>query len=169
MRRLFLFLFPMFPAGREGTALFLLRVFIGIAFLFHGFGKVKDLSAFATEFQLPFGIAAMAAYVQFFGAFLMIIGLLTPLVSMSLAGTMAVATFTLIAKGESFVDPHAHTWEASSFYLVTCLAVALLGPGIFSTDALLFCLLSGRRLKPLSKWRLKSRSERIANTELSHY
>jgi hypothetical protein len=50
----------------------------------------------------------------------------------------AVATFNLITRGETFVSPHGHSWEASSFYLIASLAVALLGPGFFSLDALLF-------------------------------
>ena len=40
-------LFPSFPSGQRGIALLLLRVFVGIAFLFHGYGKVVDVAGFA--------------------------------------------------------------------------------------------------------------------------
>jgi putative oxidoreductase len=131
-------LFPSFPAGRAGTALFILRVFVGIAFLFHGYGKIVDITAFAAEFDMPVVAAAAAAYTQFVSGVLMIFGLLTPLASAALATTMAVATFSLIERGETVVSPHGHSWEASSFYLIATLAVLLLGPGRMSVDALLF-------------------------------
>lgn len=131
-------LFPSFPGGRTGTVIFILRVFIGIAFLFHGYGKIVDIQGFAAEFNMPIVLAAAAAYTQFVSGVLMIAGLLTPLASLALASTMAVATFTLIERGEAFVNPHGHSWEASAFYLIASLAVALLGPGLYSLDALLF-------------------------------
>jgi uncharacterized membrane protein YphA (DoxX/SURF4 family) len=37
-------LFPSFPGGRAGTALLILRAFVGIAFLFHGYGKIVDIN-----------------------------------------------------------------------------------------------------------------------------
>ena len=133
--------FPSFPCGRRGIALLLLRVFVGIAFLFHGYGKVVDIAGFAAEFAMPYIIAAAAACVQFGAGLLLILGLVTPLASLALGGTMAVATSQLIARGEPFVSPHGHSWEASSFYLVLNVTLILLGPGSYSTDWLLF----GRR------------------------
>lgn len=133
--------FPSCPGGRTGTALFMLRAFVGIAFLFHGSGKIGDIPAFAAEFNMPIVVAVAAAYAQFIGGVLMIVGVLTPLASLALAATMAVATFELIKRGEPFVSPHGHSWEAAAFYLIASLAVALLGPGLCSLDALLF----GRR------------------------
>ena len=131
-------LFPSFPGGRVGTALLILRVFIGTAFLFHGYGKIVDVHAFAAEFNMPIVVAGAAAYTQFACGVLLIIGLLTPLASLALASTMAAATFVLIGRGEIFVNPHGHSWEASSFYLIASLAVVLLGPGLCSLDALLY-------------------------------
>ena len=130
--------FPGFPGGRIGAALLMLRVFVGIAFLFHGRGKIVDLPAFMAEFRLPMSVAAGAAWVQFLGGALLMAGLFTPLAGAGLAATMAGATVTLIRRGESFIDPHGHSWEASGFYLIAASAVALLGPGLFSLDALLF-------------------------------
>ena len=131
-------IFPSFPGGRAGAALLMLRAFVGVAFLFHGYGKIVDIPAFAAEFGMPPAVASAAAYAQFIGGLLMIVGLLTPLGSSAIAATMAAATSVLIARGERFVDPHGHSWEAASFYLVASLAVSLLGPGLFSLDAMLF-------------------------------
>lgn len=130
-------IFPSFPGGRAGAALLLLRVFVGIAFLFHGYGKMVDVPAFAAEFGLASPVAAAAAYTQFVCGLLLIPGALTPPAGAALAATMAAATFELIGRGEPFVNPHGHSWEAASFYLVAASAVALLGPGRFSLDALL--------------------------------
>lgn len=135
-------IFPLFAASRFGVAVLLLRLFVGAAFLFHGSGKTAELEAFAREFGVPVALAAAAAYSQLIGAILLIAGLFTPLGSALITGTMAVATLKLIGRGESFVNPGGHSWEASSFYLVTSIAMLLLGPGRYSVDALLF----GRKL-----------------------
>lgn len=131
-------LFPSFPGGRAGTALLFLRAFVGVAFIFHGYGKMADIPAFAAEFGTPLAAAAAAAYTQFVGGLLLIIGALTPLAGLAIAATMSVATYELIARGEPFVSPHGHSWEAAAFYLVAASAVTLLGPGRFSLDALVF-------------------------------
>lgn len=130
--------FQSFPGGRAGAALLFLRVFVGVAFIFHGYGKMADIPAFAAEFGMPLPVAAAAAYTQFIGGLLLILGALTPLAGTAIAATMAVATFELIARGEPFVSPHGHTWEAASFYIVAASALTLLGPGRFSVDALFF-------------------------------
>jgi putative oxidoreductase len=139
-------IYATFPGGRGGAALLLLRSFIGVAFLFHGYGKMIDVHGFAAEFGIPLPVAAAAAYTQFIGGVLMILGAATPLAAAALAATMAVATFELIGRGEPFVNPHGHSWEAAAFYLVAASAMALLGPGRFSVDALLL----GRRGGALS-------------------
>ena len=131
-------LFPTFPGGRAGAALLLLRVFVGVAFIFHGYGKVVDIPAFAAEFEMSLPVAAAAAYTQFIGGLLLIFGALTPLACLAIAATMAVAAFELIARGEPFVNPDGHSWEGAAFYLVAASAVTLLGPGRFSVDALVF-------------------------------
>jgi putative oxidoreductase len=108
-----------------------------IAFLFHSFGKIVDIPAFTTEFQMPNFVTVAAAYTQFISGVLIIIGLLTPVASLALVSTMAVATLQLINRGETFINPHGHSWQASSFNLTATLVVFLLGPGRFYLDALL--------------------------------
>lgn len=86
---------------------------------------------------MPFFVAAAAAYTQFVAAVLLIGGLASPLAAAAIACTMAAATVTLILRGEPFVNPHGHSWAASSFYLIASLSVVLLGPGVYSIDAIL--------------------------------
>lgn len=131
-------IFAGFPAGRFGIATLLLRLIVGAAFLFHGMGKTEELDAFAREFGVPVALAAVATIGQLIGAILLITGLFTSIGSALIAGTMAVATAKLIERGESFVNPAGHSWEASCFYLIAGLAILLLGPGRYSIDSLLF-------------------------------
>lgn len=115
-----------------------LRVFVGIAFWFHGSAKIADLSAFAREFGIPLALATGAAYTQTIGALLLIVGLLTPLAAAALASTMAVATIELAWRGEHFVNPGGHSWEASAFYLIATTVLCLVGAGRWSLDAMVW-------------------------------
>lgn len=140
--------YPRTATGRTGLALLLLRLFVGIAFSFHGYGKVADVAAFAEEFQLPTLLAAAAAYTQVAAAPLLLVGLLTPIAATALGTTMAVAMSHLIARGESFVNPAGHSWEASAFYLTANVVLLLAGPGAWSIDAHLLKHIAGHARSP---------------------
>lgn len=127
-------LFPPYGTHRLSVAFLMLRVFVGVAFLFHGFAKLADITAFSAEFHIPHALAAVTAYTQVVSAALLIAGLFTPAAALALAVTMAVATATLIARGERFFDPGGHSWELASFYLITNLVLVLAGPGRWSLD-----------------------------------
>jgi putative oxidoreductase len=127
---------PPMATERISLGLLALRVFVGVAFWFHGLGKTEELTAFAVEFQIPLPLAAAAAYTQVIGALLLIAGLCTPAAALGLGSTMAVAMTLLIARGERFVDPGGHSWEASGFYLIATAALLVAGPGRWSLDAL---------------------------------
>ncbi len=127
---------PPMATDRISLGLLVLRVFVGVAFWFHGFGKLEQLTPFAAEFQIPLSLAAVAAYTQMIGALLLIAGLCTPAAALGLGSTMAVAMTMLIARGERFVDPGGHSWEASAFYLIATVTLLVAGPGRWSLDAL---------------------------------
>jgi putative oxidoreductase len=131
-------IFHSFPTGRTGVALLLIRLYVGVAFIQHGGGKLDDIAGFAAEFHLPWAVAAATMLLQLTGAILLIVGLLTPLAALGIAGTMVGATLTLIQKGEPFINPAGHSWENSSFYFMLCVALSLLGAGAYSLDARLF-------------------------------
>lgn len=132
------YIFHSFPSGRAGVALLLIRLYMGIAFIQHGSGKLDDIAGFAAEYHLPWIVAAATMILQLTGGILLIVGLLTPLAALGIAGTMVGATLTLIQKGEPFINPAGHSWENSSFYLMLGLGLSLLGAGAYSLDARIF-------------------------------
>ena len=126
---------------RVGVALLLLRVFVGIAFIQHGSGKLMHPSEFAAEFGIPIWLALATMLVQLSGGTLLILGALTPLAALGIAGTMLTATIFLFNRGEPFINTVGHSWENSAFYLMASICLVLSGAGPWSLDAWVF----GRR------------------------
>ena len=90
---------------RVGAALLLRRVFVGIAFIQHGSGKLMHPSEFAAEFGIPIWLALATMLVQLGGGTLLILGALTPLAALGIAGTMLTATIFLINPSCHLLNP----------------------------------------------------------------
>ena len=131
-------IFPTAPNRRLALALLILRLFVGIAFIQHGAGKLMHPSEFAAEFAIPVWLALATMLTQLIGGILLILGALTPLAALGIAGTMITATIFLIGRGEPFINPAGHSWENSAFYLIAGICLALGGAGSWSLDAWLF-------------------------------
>jgi putative oxidoreductase len=131
-------LFPPVTHARLSWALLLLRLFVGVAFIQHGSGKLTHPSEFAAEFAIPVWLALTTMLTQMIGGILLILGALTPLAAVGIAGTMIPATIFLISRGEPFINPAGHSWENSAFYLIAGICLALSGAGRWSVDAWLF-------------------------------
>lgn len=119
------------------AALLLLRVFAGVAFLGHGWGKVTDVGGFSAANNVPVLLGALAAYVQFLGGLLLTIGLLTPLAALGICTTMVVAVAMLIRAGESFINPGGHSWESAALYVLLMVLFSAFGAGKYSLDHLI--------------------------------
>ena len=124
-------IFPVVSNRRVGAALLLLRLFVGIAFIQHGTGKLMDPSEFAGEFGIPVWLALATMLIQLIGGILLIVGALTPLAALGIAGTMFTATVFLIHRGEPFINPAGHSWENSAFYLMAGIAGTMITATIF--------------------------------------
>ena len=122
-------------------ALLFLRVVAGSAFMLHGWGKIQNPFGWMGPDGFAPGIfQALAALSEFGGGLAWILGLLTPLASLGIACTMAVAfSFHAIVRGDPFVSmTGGPSFELSAVYF--CIAVLLLatGPGRVSLDRRLF-------------------------------
>ncbi|RYZ99885.1 MAG: DoxX family protein [Proteobacteria bacterium] len=132
------FLVPPFALNlssrRVSAGLLLLRLIIGVAFLQHGYGKIlTPFSWMPPEAPVPGLAQGLAAFAEFFGGLAVLVGLLTPLASLGLVATMAVAVFFHVMKG----DPFVQGYELAAVYLTITASLFLMGPGRYSIDALL--------------------------------
>jgi len=134
------------------AAALLLRVAAGLIFLPHGWSKVAGeggAAAFAADiaanYHLPAFLGYVAAWSEVVGGVLLILGLLTRLDAVLLAGTMFVATFIVQLPDALYeVPPGAiklfvvlRGIELPLALFAMCLSLALTGGGRFSLDALL--------------------------------
>ena len=134
------FFTPDLLTSRASLGLLALRVFAGIALMFHGWGKIqKPFGWMGPEAPVPSVLQALAALSEFGGGLALVLGLLTPLAMLGVLCTMAFAAFTHISRGDPFVG--RGSWELAGVYFTVAVMMLLTGPGRFSLDAKLF----GRR------------------------
>lgn len=132
--------------GTQSFGLLLLRSILGVVMIYHGaqklfgwFGGVgmEGFTNNVAGLGLPGGIpplylAYAAAIAEFGGGILLILGLLTPLAALGVAGTMGVAAF--VVHRDAFSLKH-NGMEFALTLFVIALALLFTGPGRFSLDA----------------------------------
>ena len=129
------------PGGLDGTtaiAVLILRVFVGVAILLHGYLKLGKIPTFSAKFNLPVSVGGVVVLSQVIGGGMLLLGLLTRLACLVVGLTMVGAISKCIARGERFVDPEHHSWESAGFYLMSLIVIGMLGPGKYSLDRWLF-------------------------------
>lgn len=122
-------------------ALLLLRVVVGLAFMFHGWGKIQNpFGWMGPEGFAPGFLQALAALSEFGGGLALILGLLTPLACLGLGATMAVAFAThAFMRGDPFVSmTGGPASELAAVYFCIAMLLLALGPGRFSLDRAFF-------------------------------
>lgn len=144
-----------FPAGIQGVALLLLRVGVGVLFWLHGYPKITHLQQWSNALKMPIALCFLSALSMLLGGVCLVIGLVTPLASVAIFGSMAFAMFLEISQGLPFVarDPYQipagqyegpkgkgepPSWEKAFMYCLMLITIAVLGPGAFSLDAVIF-------------------------------
>src|SRR4051812_37470294 len=125
-----------YSAGAVSTALFLLRVGLGILMLKHGYTKVANFSAMQDKFMnfLHMGTRVsliLVIFSEFFCSILLILGLFTRFASIPLIISSSVALF--VATNADFFGKG----ESLSLYLIGFLAVFIAGPGRASVDGMI--------------------------------
>ena len=130
-------IFPAVSSRRVEAALLLLRLFVAIAFIQHGSGKLMH----------PADSRSNLAY--------RLVGIghdddsihrrhpvdpwrADPVGGSRYCGNHDYGAIFLIQRGEPFINPAGHSWENSAFYLTTGICLALGGAGRCRLDAWLF-------------------------------
>jgi putative oxidoreductase len=135
----------LFPDGvgiRGSIGLLLLRLVVGAAFVIHGWPKIQNafhwMDAMGGQ-GMPSVLQALAALAEVGGGIALIVGLLTPLAALGIAGTMSVAIGMVhLRAGHPFVAVGRPSYELAAVYLAAAILLLLVGPGRLSLDALLF-------------------------------
>ncbi|HEX2223951.1 MAG TPA: DoxX family protein [Thermoanaerobaculia bacterium] len=124
------------------VALLLLRLVAGFAFALHGWPKIQNAFGWmGPEAFAPGPLQALAALSEFGGGIAWALGLLTPLASLGIACTMAVAFYLhAVMMGDPFVasGPGQGAYELALLYLAIAILLFVMGPGRFSVDRALF-------------------------------
>ena len=120
--------------------LLLLRFVAGLAFMLHGWGKIQNpFGWMGPDAFAPGFLQALAALSEFGGGLALIIGLLTPLASLGIACTMAVAvSMHAFMNGDPFISVGGPSYELAALYFCVALLLIAIGPGRFSLDRLIF-------------------------------
>jgi len=154
------------PKVTTDIAALILRLAAGAIFLPHGWSKIAGeggAASFAADMAANYGIPTflgyLAAWSELVGAALLIVGLLTRLDALLLAGTMFVATFIVqLPEALYEVPPDAiksfvvlRAIELPLAMFAACAAIVLIGPGRVSLDALLRIEERFRALLPKKK------------------
>lgn len=125
------------------TAMLLLRLVVGLTMVAHGYnhlwgpGGVKGTARwFASLGMRPATLhAVLSGAGELLAGAALAIGLLTPLATAFIVGTMAVATVTAHRRNGFFVFKDGY--EYVLMIAVVCAVIGLLGPGTASADRLL--------------------------------
>jgi putative oxidoreductase len=124
----------------EPLALLLLRVALGIIFIYHGypklFGHTRETVETFAHMGFPRYFAYVAGIIEFFGGCILVLGLFVRIAGLLLAGEMAIALWKVHG---ILSDPRAvGHYEFPLVLAVSCFAVACLGAGLISFDYVLF-------------------------------
>jgi putative oxidoreductase len=137
-------IFPPFVSGVGAFGLLVLRIVTGAAFIMHGWGKIQSPDGpFHWMDKMPEPppgpIQALAVLAEFGGGIALIVGFLTPLAAILIAGTMTVALAKVhLPNGDPFVSVKPPSFEPAAGYLAQMIMFLLVGPGTLSVDAFLF-------------------------------
>lgn len=125
------------------AALFLIRLISGAAFVFHGWGKIHTPFGWnppESPISIPVFFQFLAAISEFGGGIGWTLGLLTPVASLGIGCTMAVAVYlhSMVTKDPFVSMTGGSSYEPALVYLGISLLLLALGPGKFSLDNKIF-------------------------------
>jgi putative oxidoreductase len=130
----------------QPLGLLLLRLVLGIIFIWHGYPKLTHPNAMHGVFVqhgLPGYFVTLAGVLEVFGGGLLILGFLTCIAALLLAIEMGVAIWKVHSAGGYLA---VHNYEFPLVLAVACFALATVGAGRASVDYALYE--SGRVPRP---------------------
>ncbi|MBT2729678.1 DoxX family protein [Bacillus sp. ISL-75] len=127
--------------------LLIIRLVIGLLFVGHGAQKLfgwfggyglKGTGGWFESIGMKPGVtmALLAGLAELIGGILFALGLLTPLAGIMIAGTMAMAIVKVHAPNGLWAT--ANGYEYNLTLLAVAIGIALVGPGQYALDSLLF-------------------------------
>ncbi len=146
-------LVPTVPSLASGLVLLVLRLFVGVAFIRHGWPKLRNLKTWATAMKTPEWLCFLSAASMWGAGIALIPGLLTPLAALAILVSMTYAMVLELVSGIPFIAPDPYqipegdyagpmgvgeppSWEKAAMYVVMCLVLITCGAGLFSLDDL---------------------------------
>lgn len=123
------------------ASLLVLRFVAGAALMLHGWAKIQNPFAWmGPDAFAPSFLQALAALSEFGGGLACAIGLLTPLASLGISSTMAVAFYLhAFMQGDPFVSKGGGpSFELAVLYFCIALILMTVGPGRLSLDRMIF-------------------------------
>jgi putative oxidoreductase len=147
-------LIPAAPSVAAQGALLLLRLFMGVCFIRHGWPKLRNLDTWARSLKTPKWLCFLSAASMFGAGIALLPGLFTPLAALAILVSMAYAMVLEIRSGFPFIAPDPYqipagdyagpmgvadppSWEKAAMYVVMCVVLIFCGGGLFSLDNLL--------------------------------
>jgi len=147
-------LVPAAPSPLAQGALLILRLFMGVCFIRHGWPKLRNLQTWAQMLNTPAWLCFLSAGSMWAGGVALLVGLLTPLASFAILVSMAYAMVLEIRSGFPFIAPDPYlipdgdyagpmgvgeppSWEKAAMYVVMCVVLIFCGGGLLSLDNLL--------------------------------
>lgn len=118
----------------------MMRVYFGYFWAETGWGKIRNLDAFAQRFvgwgiPHPYFNAVLSGYTEWIGGILLMFGLFTRLVSIPLMFNMFVAIVTVKMKEVTGIDDFVEMDEV--LYMFILFWIMMAGPGRVSLDHLI--------------------------------
>jgi len=129
--------------GNPDDLALLLRVFLGMSLMIHGYPKLRggwrQASQWMESMKIPGASAIFATIIEFFGGILLVVGFLVPAVAALVAIQFAsIIGLKKTKMGASYAKPgEKPTYEIDAFYLILAVALVLLGAGVASIDSIL--------------------------------
>lgn len=137
---------PTFLTGYDAWILLGLRLIWGTILVVYSSPMIKNPFRWMDMGGQPSGfpgfLQALGALTIFGGGLGIMLGLLTPVAALGLAGAMIIALVLHLVSGHPFVkstpDAPGESYDNSLLYLAIAILLLILGPGTLSLDALLF-------------------------------